>query len=285
LLAPDVVVLTTIALDHTEILGDTIEKIAFEKAGIIKPGVPVVAPTADPEALRVIEDVARERGSPIISIDGTVLASADPDDPRVRRVFLDGRPWRRWMPDPTPRVGIRELGNVEKALTVLKYLAGQGVTIPGEAVERGFAAARWPGRFERCPGEPRLLWDGAHNAQAMLALQRAWQRSELPVPQAVVLALSRDKDLERVLDPLARLAGGRTLLATRSRSQRAMDPDRIAAAAVEHGFAARVSPSVESACREALAMTPAEDLTLLTGSLFAIGEAMEAFGGAPGEWL
>lgn len=284
-LEPAVAVLTTIGLDHTEILGETIEKVAFEKAGIIKRGVPVVAPTADPDALRVIEDVARERGAPVIAIDGTVLAEADPDNPRVRRLFIDGRPWRRWLEDPVPRVGVRELGNVEKALTVLKYLAGEGVAISTTAVEQGFLRARWPGRFEPCPLEPRLFWDGAHNPHGALALQRAWRRVEYPVPCAIVLALSRDKDLDGMLDPLARLAGGGPLWATATRSERAMPPERIAEGAARHGFAARVSESVASACREALATARPDDRVLLTGSLFAVGEAMEAFGGAPGEWL
>ncbi|NOT32766.1 MAG: bifunctional folylpolyglutamate synthase/dihydrofolate synthase, partial [Candidatus Eisenbacteria bacterium] len=102
-------------------------------------------------------------------------------------------------------------------------------------------------------------------------------------PRAVELALSRDKPLDGMLAPLAALAPGARLIATRTRSERAMEPEVIRVAAERHGFDASIADDVATAAREALA--DSEGTVLLTGSLFAVGEAMEALGGAPGELL
>jgi dihydrofolate synthase / folylpolyglutamate synthase len=252
---PEVSVITSIGLDHTEILGDTIEKIAAEKAGIIKPGVPVVTGVPDGPAMRVIEGRAREVGA------------------TVRRAEPSG-------------ADAGEAGaNVRVALATLETLAARGVPIPPAAVERGMARARWPGRFERCPGEPRLWWDGAHNPDGMLHLVSRWTSSRPVAPAAIVLALSADKDAATMLRSLEAAFPSARVIATRTRSERALDPARLAELAAATGLRASVVPDVPTACRAALADTPDDALVLLTGSLFAVGEAMAAFGGAPGEML
>ena len=156
--------------------------------------------------------------------------------------------------------------------------------IPAAAVVRGVRDARWPGRFESCPVEPRLWWDAAHNAEGVRALADAWPASALPAPRAIVLGVSGDKDVAAMLAALVELAPAATLFATRSRSGRALDPAQVAAAAGVAGFATRVAPGVADACRAALAHAGPGGLALLLGSLFVVGEAMEALGGAPGEW-
>jgi len=266
---PTVCAITSIGLDHTEILGDTIERIAAEKAGIVKPGVPVIlGPDLLPSARAVIGRIAAERRAPVIEAD----APAPDADCGARAPFS--------------AVGSFEPRNAATALAVLLELRRAGVAIPSAAVDQGFREARWPGRFEPCPAEPRLWWDGAHNAEGMAALERAWRRARPAPPSAIVLALSRDKDVEGVLAPLARLAPHASLVATRSRSERALEPERIAEVARRAGFDARVAPDVRAACEAAWGLDPAPSASepaLLTGSLFAVGEAMEAFGGAPGE--
>jgi dihydrofolate synthase/folylpolyglutamate synthase len=107
----------------------------------------------------------------------------------------------------------------------------------------------------------------------------------MPAPGAIVLALSEDKDIVSIVAPLARLAPGGALFATRTRSERAMPSERIASASTTAGMRAGMAPDVPTACRMALEATGDEAPVLLTGSLFAVGEAMEAFGGAPGELL
>ena len=256
---PELTVITSIGLDHTEILGDTIEAIAAEKAGIIKPGVPVVT-GARGAARRVIETIARERGA---------------------RVIAGARPTRSGRSLPENGIARANLG---VALRSLAILAERGISIGEAALAEGLARVRWPGRLEACPSEPRLWWDGAHNADGVHMLARAWRWAHDRAPVLAVVALSKDKDAAAFLAALKERLGVTRIVATRSRSSRALEPARLARIAAAAGLAARPSPDVRAALREALAA----DLpgpVLLVGSLFAVGEAMEALGGAPGEWL
>jgi dihydrofolate synthase/folylpolyglutamate synthase len=276
---PALCVVTSIGLDHTEILGDTVEAVASEKAGIVKPGIPVVLGAGmDPRARETLALRALEIGAPLIEV-----GEADFDSPGgfARWAARSGiEADARILESAGPAAW--EPRNAATALVVIAELRRAGVEVDGDAVRRGFAAARWPGRFERCPGRPRLWWDGAHNPHGLSALERAWSRAGLEAPGGVVLALSRDKDLDSMLDGLARIAPGATLVATRSRSERALEPERIAARAGARGFQSRVAVTVREGCELTLAL-PGTSPVLLTGSLFAVGEAMEAFGGAPGE--
>mgnify|MGYP001560516712 FL=1 len=148
----------------------------------------------------------------------------------------------------------------------------------------GFAEARWPGRLEPCPTEPRLWWDGAHNRAGFRALARAWREDlGFAPPRAVVLALSRDKDALAIARVVKEFAPAARLLVTRSRNERALPAEELAHRASEAGLAPEPAPDVRRAIESALAAGGGH--VLLAGSLFAVGEAMEAWGGAPGEWL
>ena len=171
------------------------------------------------------------------------------------------------------------------AIAALTALTGRGFDIPRDALTRGLAAARWPGRLGFCPKEPRLWWDGAHNECGVRHLVALWTRSNaLMRPPVVVLALSGDKDAAAILRSLHEGFPETRLIATRSRSERAVEPATLARLAGEAGFPAESLPDVPTAVRQGLKLA-GEGIVLLTGSLFAVGEAMEAFGGAPGEML
>ena len=182
-ITPEVCVITSIGLDHTELLGHTLEEIAAEKAGIVKPGVPVViGPVPDP-ARAVIERIAAERGAPIVRVAG----------PGPRE-------------DPVPEDRAPEgVAGINRALahTALAALVARGVAIPADAVARGTAAARWPGRLGVSPREPRLWWDGAHNVDGIRHLVARWTlRDARTRPPVVVLTLSNDKDARAILAAL-----------------------------------------------------------------------------------
>ena len=259
---PEVCAITSIGLDHTEILGDTIAKIAFEKAGIIKPGIPVVIGDVSDEARAVIEGVARERQAPLVRAVG----DATPEGVATLPETVSG-------------------GNRETALAVVATLADRGFSVPREAVSRGVAAARWPGRLGVSPREPRLWWDGAHNADGIRHLVGLWTRRDPRTrPPVVVLALSGDKDATAILTELRAGFPDARLIATRSRSERALAPADLAARAAAMGFAVEALPDVPTALRRGLQWA-GDGMVLLTGSLFAVGEAMEVYGGTPGEML
>jgi dihydrofolate synthase / folylpolyglutamate synthase len=263
-IAPEVSVITSIGLDHTEILGDTLEAIAREKAGIVKPGVPVVVGDVPGAASNVVRTIAAEGGAPYVPWDSIVT------------------PRRLLAPFSEPTYGLRA-ENTGTAIRVLATLADRGIDISEAAVRDGLRLARWPGRLERCPTRPRLWWDGAHNVDGFRWLGRLWEWAHGRPPSRVVLALSRDKDGPSIVGELRRAFPPLHLVVTRSRSERAADPEALRAEAARQGIAVEAAPDVPSAVERALSAKEGD--VLLTGSLFAVGEAMEAFGGAPGEQL
>ena len=260
---PEVSVITSIGLDHTELLGDTIEKIAFEKAGIIKPGVPVVLGEMPEPAGSVIAAIARERGAERIESGRETGWAAG-----LRRI---------------PEVyGVVPWLNLFLAGEVLGVLRARGLALSDETILRGFQQARWPGRFESCAAEPRLWWDGAHNPEGAGRLAFSARNASHRFDELVV-SFSRDKDVAAFLENLGMLFDPpRGLIATRTSSERALEPATIAEIARAADWRAETAPSVAGACRQALGRG---GRVLLTGSLFAVGEAMETFGGAPGEQL
>jgi dihydrofolate synthase/folylpolyglutamate synthase len=283
-LRPAVAVITRVGLDHTEILGTTLEAVAVEKAGIVKPGVPVVAATQDPRVVAVLERIARERGAPLVLARDRVRCGRRALGPEGTRFTVEAEPWGALDLE----VGLRgryQLDNASAALAALALLADDIPAISADAVRRGFAAARWPGRLEPCPGQPRLWWDGAHNPDGMDHLARTWREDlGFDPPAAIVLAVSRDKDVVAMLGALRALAPRARLVATRAADERALAPAALKERASQAGWDAETAPDVPSAVRAALAAAR-RGRVLLAGSLFAVGEAMEAMGGAPGEQL
>jgi dihydrofolate synthase/folylpolyglutamate synthase len=283
-LAPDVTVITSIGLDHTEILGGTLEAIAAEKAGIIQRGVPVVTGGLEAAAEAVVREVARTQEAPLRSAAG--LAEAR-EGGAIVELRCGPAPWGGHLTLPIAMRGGRAAENASVAIEALATLANAGVVIPMAALRAGFARARWPGRFEPCPAEPRLWWDGAHNSDGIESLASTWVNG---MAGAIVLALSRDKPADDLLRRLRSIAPGARLIVTRADHERALPADALADAALRAGWAVSVQPSVEDAVRFALDATAGAsashhaDRVMLTGSLFAVGEAMAAFGGAPGEW-
>ncbi len=288
-------IVTSIGLEHVDILGDTIPRIAAEKAGIVKPDVPLVSGLEAGEAAAVVERAARERGAPLVRARerATVTWTGDGEDGLAFTAVVE--PWGR-LELGCPLHGRHQLANARTALAALAVLTELGVDIPAEAVADGFARARWPGRLEACPNEPRLWWDGAHNPEAFAALLRAWSGDlGFPAPDAVVLAVGRDKDVASLARLLGPWHAGARVVATQTRNARALPAAELRAPLAAAGVEAETRPEVAGALEEALAEPGGRrrrgaaghepGRVLLCGSLFAVAEAMEAFGGAPGDWL
>jgi dihydrofolate synthase / folylpolyglutamate synthase len=276
-------VITSIGTDHVEVLGRTPAEIALEKAGIIKPEVPVVSGVAPGEAADVIARAARRRDAPLVRADRRVTLRSKDSGPDGIRFVARVEPWGE-LELTCPLHGHHQLANARTALAALSEMIELGVELEAEAVVEGFARVRWPGRLESAPSEPRLWWDGAHNPEGMAALRRAWNEDlGLPPPAALVLALSRDKDAEAIGRALADWGVARAWV-TRTRNLRAMPAAEARAGLARGGLAGEESASVAGALDAALGAA-GDDRVLLAGSLYAVAEAMEAWGGAPGEWL
>ena len=289
-LAPRVCAITSIALDHAEILGASHEAIAAEKAGIMKSGVPVVSGVEHDAAATVIAHAARDAGAPLHQARDLVELKAAQFGPWGTRLTVECEPWGKFQL-MTPLRGGHQRENARVALAVLSLLARAGeVRVPISAVRAGFSEVVWPGRLEPSQVVRRLWWDGAHNLESVRRLAHAW-RDEMGMapPAAIVFAVAVDKDARAMLQRLGAFAPDARLVLTRTHSDRALPAEALAEHAAALGLAHETAPSVREALQpwldhDAGGRGRATGRVLVCGSLFAVGEAMEAFGGAPGEW-
>ncbi len=247
-------VLTNIALDHQQWLGDTMAKIAFEKAGIIKPGVPVIAAADPPEALAVIEQHAHKLAAPLTVVAAPRESVADLSSAATGRVALAGEHQR---------------ANAALAVATVRALQ-EKIPVSDEAIRQGLETVSWPGRLQLVRrGAQTLLLDGAHNpagAEALCAALKAF-----PPRPTLVLGVLRDKDWRRICDVLAPLAG-RIFLVPVS-SERTAAPEELRAACRTAAPAAQARACASLA--EALDEAAGDGFVLVTGSLYLVGEAME----------
>ena len=291
-LTPEVCAITSIGLDHTEMLGPTIADVAREKAGILKPRVPVVVGALPDAAMETViarglvlnptlqgEDSGQRKPLWFDALQCVSIANVrlDTDGARFDATCA---PWGKLELSIALR-GAHQVENARVALAILSVLAARGLALPANAVRDGLAAARWPGRLEPCPREPRLWWDGAHNLDGLERLITAWPDDlRLPAPEAIVFAASRDKPVADMLARLHAFAPGAKLFVARTRNERAVSPQQLAEDASAAGWLPQQRDDVGEAVADALAQT--QGRVLLVGSLFAVGEAMQRFGGAPG---
>lgn len=272
-ISPEITAITTIGLEHTQYLGDTIEKIAFEKAGIIKPRVPVVIGDVGPEALEVIEARAREQHAPmrIAGADyrfaplGTATAPALNFDNGVLQ--LDA------VPLGLP--GQYQAHNAAMAVELASGLQSSFGHITDTTIEQGLAEAVWPCRLERLLDEPPTTIDVAHNEAGAAVLAEAMELGSV-----VVFAVASDKNAGNMLSRLAEKAG--RFIITEFSNRRAVPADELARHAEPwpHDIAYDVSSALRKAFDAAGWHTP----VYITGSLFLAGEAraiLERDYGAP----
>lgn len=272
---PAVSVITPVSLDHTAILGDTIGEIAADKAGIIKPGVPVVVAPQFPDAHAAIQTAAAAQAAPVTWVGDSLTW-------QTAGVAEDGQDLTIRGQRDTYRARLPLLGefqgvNAAVAVAAVEAMAASGYQVSQPAVVKGLASVAWPGRLEVLRRRPMLVADGAHNDHSVASLL-ATLPSYLPHRRlTVITGFSRDKRVDAMVKLLAERAD--RVIATRSRHPRSMRPTEIADTFRAHGIAAdrlSVSPNVGDAIHEALALTAADDLTLVTGSLFVVAEARES---------
>jgi dihydrofolate synthase / folylpolyglutamate synthase len=252
-------VITNIAFDHQQWLGDTLARIAAEKAGIIKPGVLVVTATDAPEALAVIRAAAAMANAPLVAV-----GLPDAGRPPLDAIEL-------------PLLGEHQRLNAALALAVVRELQPQ-MPVADVAVHEGLAGVRWAGRLQvlRAPEGPVTLLDGAHNSAGALALAAALARHFPGRKPALILGVLRDKDWQAVCRALAPLADPIILVPVASK--RTATPEELFAACTAGHPGVRLT--VCHTLAEALALTAAEPFRLIAGSLYLVGEAIVLLVGA-----
>ncbi len=270
--APDVCAITSISLDHMAVLGDTIAEIAAEKAGIIKPGAPVVIAPQNAAALPVILAACRERGAAPVQVGVDLTWQPGQADLTGQSFTVTSRraEYRLWL----PLLGQHQLENAAAALAVIETLQEQGRSIPPAAIANGFARVSWPGRLEVLSRAPIVAADGAHNVYSMAALIRSLPLYFGQRRPIIIAGFSRDKLVDGMLQLLAETDA--PVIATRSRHPRSLAPSEVARQLRDSG-ASRVltADTVAEAWSLAQAEASASDLILGTGSLFVAAELRE----------
>jgi dihydrofolate synthase/folylpolyglutamate synthase len=267
-------VITRVDLEHTEHLGKTVERIAREKAGIIKPSSRAV--TVDQEALPVIKARCREVHAPLTVLGRDVLAERIAGDLRGQRVRVRGSSGS--MELGTPLLGSFQIENLGLAVAALAEMRTVGFTIPEEAIRSGTQAVRWPARFEIVRKSPLIVVDGAHNRPAAQALAVSMAET-FPGRKALLVAgILNDKDLAGMGAALGPIAS--KVYACRPKSYRAYDAEEVATAFRPYAESVAIPP-VREAIDAALTAAHADDIVLITGSIYTAGEALDHLGIRP----
>jgi dihydrofolate synthase/folylpolyglutamate synthase len=277
---PLVTVITSISRDHTHLLGETLEQIAREKAGIIKPGVPVISGVMEEPARSIIGTLARERSAPLLQLGGDVrlselssVARSDLDDVPRSRINV-ATPWRVHPEIQSPLPGQHQARNAALALAAVDALSVAGFRIEPEAIRTGLAAVDWPLRIEVLGRRPLVVADAAHNDASIAALLQTLRG--LPLRRRVlVFGASRDKHVDEML----RLIDGEfddVILTQYAGNPRALSARDLAGRAASAGLTGfRVEHCARAAWDLATSLAAPEDLICVTGSLFLAAELRE----------
>jgi dihydrofolate synthase/folylpolyglutamate synthase len=268
---PQVAVITALSLDHVLVLGDTLVKIAGEKAGIIKPGVSVISSPQADEALDVLQKVAAERGCAFI------LVGRDVEFEALSR-SLERQTLQVWTAGQAPlELTIPLLGphQVENAAVAYTALRGCGLQVPDEAIQKGFANVQWHSRFEILRRDPPVVIDVAHNRASAFRLRQTLDDFFPNIPVILVFCTLEDKDIAGMLAELSpRLE---RVVATRADHPRAPAAEWIADQVRHEDIPVEVATPAAAALERALELAGENKLVLVAGSVAFAGEVSGAW--------
>jgi dihydrofolate synthase/folylpolyglutamate synthase len=265
---PEVSVISNISMEHQEYLGDTLSKIAREKAGIIKSGAGVVTGARQKNALQVIEHMAAEKGVPLHRLGKEI---------RIRKDREGGFTFkgvnRRWRRVKIGLIGDHQIANAALALGALELLLDKGLHLPNEAIYAGLSTTRWPGRLEVVSRKPFVLLDGAHNPSAVRTLRKFLENARTFRRLVMVVGVLEDKQWRPMLRQLAGISD--RMILTKPQYERAADPHELASFVrtipMEQDLA--VIPHLPDAVSHALEEAGPADAVCITGSLYTVGDA------------
>lgn len=254
-------VITGIALDHTAILGDTVEKIAAEKAGIIKDGAPVLFGGDSDAAFGVISEIARERGSDIFRTDGSALGNIHADLSGSSFDYRDRKAVEIKL------LGLYQPQNASTVLDAIDILKCRGMDIPESAVREGLLSAVWHARFEKVCDSPLIIFDGAHNPQGIRQAVASIKHYFGGKKVYILTGVLRDKDYTAIARMLSEVACRAFTLTPDSK--RALNASEYAQVLGSLGIQAAPYESIESAFRAAQKAASDDGVHLIClGSLY-----------------
>ena len=265
--APLLSVIMSISIDHTDFLGDSIEKIAAEKAGIIKKNCPVVLYSQSKMVYNIMWTKSQELNSPLYcpdnaevhissqSLTGTIFS--------VKTDLLD------MQEVELPLLGSYQIGNCITVLEACAVLRERGITLPEEAMRNGLKNAHWAGRMEICGESPLVILDGAHNADGIYQLANSIKTYFDNKKVTLILGVLGDKEYNKMAEYI--LPHANAVILTEPHSERKLDVFSLARSISDHDGTIYTEKEIENAFVKALSITPADGIILCCGSLYMIG--------------
>jgi dihydrofolate synthase/folylpolyglutamate synthase len=272
---PEACIITPISYEHTQILGKTLDLIAKEKAGIIKPGVPVISARQRRNAHEAIEEIAKNKKAPITFqgrdfdyVDNGTIYSGQLMDFRHK----DGTIYHLLV----PLLGEHQLQNASLACQTAIVLREKGYKISDDAIRMGLGDTFWPGRLESIKEEPMIVIDGAHNGASAEALVHALRKHCLCEKFTFVIGMLRDKDTTRFIRAVGPCSD--MVYTTKPDSPRCLEPQVLAGRFNKAFFMAQAIDDPTDALLEAIATTPPDGCVVITGSLYLVAQMRTALG-------
>lgn len=270
---PSLAVITNVAMDHMEYLGNTVREIASVKAGIIKKGIPLVT-AAGGEALEVILERSGELGAPVITVGRDVRwreVNHGLDGQRLDIYGLKGEYKNIFI----PLLGRHQQVNAATAVAAVEVLQDKNLVRPGCSIEEGLARTVWPARLETVRLNPTVVIDAAHNYDGAVSLRRAISEYFPGRRTVLVLGMLGDKERSKVVAELAPLAAA--VVVTRPNSPRAGDWQLLADEARKYVDRVEAVEVIADAVRAGMDAAGPDDLVVITGSFYMVAEAREMF--------
>ncbi|MSQ31678.1 MAG: bifunctional folylpolyglutamate synthase/dihydrofolate synthase [Dehalococcoidia bacterium] len=267
---PDVCIITSLSLDHTDVLGSALSAIAREKAGIIKPGVPVVSSPQQPEALAELEQVAKQKRSTLTRVED--LVSWEPLEATVKgqSFSLIKKSVKRkfWI----PLLGRHQIENASTVIEAMTILSAKNKKVTQEAISEGLKSVKWPGRLQIISEKPYVVLDGAHNDYSMGCLVDSIEQYFKHKKVITIVGFSANKNIEGMAKQIKRFDG--QVFVTKSTHPRAADLTQVKSFFSKQGIKVTKFDDIRSAFATASKKAKKDDLILITGSLFIVANAM-----------
>ena len=261
-------VIVSLSLDHIGILGDTLAKIAYEKAGIIKPNGITISYKQKDEAAQVIKDVCKEQNSEYIEVDFDSINVKKSDiSSQIFDCVVDGE---KFEDMEIQLIGDHQVNNAVLALTVLKTIRDKrGVKITNEAIKKGFYDTKWPGRIEKIKDNPVFIIDGAHNEDGAKSLKNALEKNFKGKKLTFLIGMLADKDIDSVLDLL--MDKFQKVVTTTPDSDRAISCEELKSKIEKYGKDVVAIPKIEDAVKYVIDNAKEDEVIIAAGSLYMIG--------------
>jgi len=267
---PEVAIITSIDFDHESFLGHSIGEIAAEKAGIIKAGANVVSSVERPEARAVIAQRCKDVGARLVEIDGAWRIDSIEDSDGFYRTTATETQSRERLTIAPPLAGRFQMRNALAAATAARLLTGHGFPMERQAIERGIATVRWPGRLERLRQRPDVYLDGTHNPSGAKELVQFWGENFAGRRIILVYGAMRDKAVDEIAGLLFPAAD--FVVLTEPAQPRAISAPLLGEMTAHLAKKSTVIADPSKALESAIEMASADDAVFATGSLYLVGD-------------